>query len=757
MKKNILRKIFSVSFILVIVISVFSSVQAMNNTEVEKAGPNTTGEMVVSQNTIDGWAAAPGKANGGGETITSIKFIISKAGEEIKTISTNVEPELLPGDDSEDIPNSAKKYYPFSVDLSEQWPEGFVNGQSYEVCAKAYRTVGSGEQFYFSFGCPTYYTASTDISIDNPFDEIYVGEQKTVMVSSVNFDNRDNQEENDSDRDMDEDKSDGNGHDKSIGEGHDKAIGNGHNKDNEDNEGDQGNETNSLEWSSTPESKLEIVNVTENAAVFEGAEAGHAIIEARQGESNDTFPVKVLPVLPETIAIDVNETYNVFLRGVPQGESVSWEIISGYEFIEYDSSHHSDILPITGKSPGMIQLRAYIEDETGEKFYSNVSTVTVGNPAAHLSATDLTHTISVGETLDLSKYLVVNPSDADLFWKSKDNSVVVNNDGVITGMTPTDQYVEVAVYSGEHEVTFHIMVIQLITNMYFKEPSYAFEMDQFPLSLEGELIFDPIGVTNKVVHWRSSSEDIATVDPLTGSITAHSNGTTTITAVSTDGSGKEASTELTVGPVLIDTITISDEEINLMVGESISLDSLELDIQPEDAANIDLVWSIANDNIAGISTETGEQRLVGTSPGTTTLTVTAVDGGGASATITVNVLQPEIELNGLKFEQSTYTINVGQQLDLLQRLNYIPENATNKNVLWSTSDINSKYVSLNVMNGIVTGMSQGYAIITATSEDGQKTSKVLINVIANSGGSGGNNSGGETQKPIDNDQDQNSW
>lgn len=55
-----------------------------------------------------------------------------------------------------------------------------------------------------------------------------------------------------------------------------------------------------------------------------------------------------------------------------------------------------------------------------------------------------------------------------------------------------------------------------------------------------------------------------------------------------------------------------------------------------------------------------------------------------------------------------------------------PPNATNQKVTWSSD--HDEYATVNAENGLVTGVADGTAIITVTTEDGNKTAQSTITV-----------------------------
>lgn len=103
--------------------------------------------------------------------------------------------------------------------------------------------------------------------------------------------------------------------------------------------------------------------------------------------------------------------------------------------------------------------------------------------------------------------------------------------------------------------------------------------------------------------------------------------------------------------------------------------------------------------------------------GTQTVTVSY---GGKTATydITVNT----VPVAGITLNQSEQTLHVGETLQLMATIQ--PENATNKEYSWSTSDESIATVD---ENGLVTAVAEGSASITATA-DGDETITATCNI-----------------------------
>ena len=219
---------------------------------------------------------------------------------------------------------------------------------------------------------------------------------------------------------------------------------------------------------------------------------------------------------------------------------------------------------------------------------------------------------------------------------------------------------------------------------------------------------EPDDASNKDVEWSSSDPEVATVNG--GEVTAVGPGTATITVTTEDGN-KTASCTVTVTQ-LVTGVKLDQTEMTLVVGETGTLNAT---VEPENASNTNVVWSSDNAEVATV--DDGLVTAVG--PGTATITVTATDGSGVSASCTVKVIQP---VTGVTLDQTEMTLVVGETGTLKATVE--PENASNKNVVWSSE--NADVATVN--DGEVTAVGPGTATITVTTEDGKKTANCTVRV-----------------------------
>ena len=165
--------------------------------------------------------------------------------------------------------------------------------------------------------------------------------------------------------------------------------------------------------------------------------------------------------------------------------------------------------------------------------------------------------------------------------------------------------------------------------------------------------------------------------------------------------------------------------------------SLAMDLGTEDACYKRLKYSSSNDEVATVSND-GEVSAL--KAGNVEITV---DNGYTTLTkkITVVATGNVTEVSGVKLNTSSLTVEVGKSAFLYATVS--PSSATNKSVVWTSSNDNVAMVS---NKGQVVGLSTGSAVITATTQDGNKTAMAKVTVKKASGGSSstGSSTGGSS-------------
>lgn len=229
-------------------------------------------------------------------------------------------------------------------------------------------------------------------------------------------------------------------------------------------------------------------------------------------------------------------------------------------------------------------------------------------------------------------------------------------------------------------------------------------------------IVEPENAENKQVIWRSSDTGIATVKD--GLVTAVGDGKCTITVYTVDGQ-KTATCAVEVSTIYVKTITLPENAIGLIIGGTYQI---EPDISPFDAANAAIGYRVDKESVASVDKD---GKVTALAVGTAKVTVYALDGAGAKATLDVTVQEREVPVEGVSVSPSEdQVLKLGETLSL--KAVFRPADATNRKVSWSSDKTDVASVS---EKGVVTGKARGIANITVKTEDGGFEASVKVQVV----------------------------
>lgn len=172
--------------------------------------------------------------------------------------------------------------------------------------------------------------------------------------------------------------------------------------------------------------------------------------------------------------------------------------------------------------------------------------------------------------------------------------------------------------------------------------------------------------------------------------------------------------------VAVTGVSLDIFDLGLEVGQQVTLIAT---VKPDNATDKTVSWTSSDTKVAKVSDGT----VLAVAVGKATITVTTKDGG-KTATCTVTVMEPKPEtvaVTGVTLDKSTLNLEVGGTAKLTATV--APDNATNKNISWSSSD---EAVAKVGTDGTVTAVTAGTATITVKTEDGEKTATCTVTVTA---------------------------
>ncbi|MDR2651099.1 MAG: Ig-like domain-containing protein [Prevotellaceae bacterium] len=221
----------------------------------------------------------------------------------------------------------------------------------------------------------------------------------------------------------------------------------------------------------------------------------------------------------------------------------------------------------------------------------------------------------------------------------------------------------------------------------------------------------PENANGKVaVSWASNATNVATVNAITGEVTAVDAGVAIIVA-GLAGTNKTVSCIVTV-EVPAESVTVEPATLELLIGTKYTLTATVL---PDNATYKNVTWTSSATNIATVDEATGEVTAVGV--GVATITATS---GGKSATCSLTV--KPILVESVTIDDADFELEVGSTRTLTATV--LPDNATDKTVTWTSSATN--IATVDAATGEVRGIATGVATITATAGDKSSTLNVTI-------------------------------
>lgn len=222
----------------------------------------------------------------------------------------------------------------------------------------------------------------------------------------------------------------------------------------------------------------------------------------------------------------------------------------------------------------------------------------------------------------------------------------------------------------------------------------------------------PSDASNQSIVWTSSNPSVATVTD-NGLVAANAAGSAVIIATSRDGQFT-ATCQVTV-QVNMSAIILNSTSLILEKGDETTL---AVQITPEDATDKTLLWTVNDPTVASID---NSGKVVALKNGTTTIIVrNSDDTVKAECKVTVITSVVSVILN-----KNEMSLVMGQTEALIATI--LPEDASNKNVTWTSSNENVATIS---STGIITAINPGTTSIIVLTEDKSKTASCLVTVVS---------------------------
>lgn len=345
---------------------------------------------------------------------------------------------------------------------------------------------------------------------------------------------------------------------------------------------------------------------------------------------------------------------------------------------------------------------------------TKVLDVIVVQPAKSVKAQLDQETLSVGQTAQITAS--VSPEDATLqgvtYESRKPEVATVDENGVVTGVSRGSTTIRVKSEDGYVQTSVTVQV---------RQPAEEIQLELAKATLpEGKTATVkatvlPKDTNNKKLTWSSSDESIATVNR-EGRVKGIQPGTVTITAASAEVPEVTGSIDVQVVR-LAKSVAFEQKEYDVILGQTAQL---AVTVGPEDTTDKSVTYKSNNPKKVSVD-ENGVVTAL--AAGKATITATTADGSRRQATTVVRVIVP---VTGVHFDQTDARVGV----DYYRTLNAVlePEDATNHNMTWTSSDESIATITGTTNKPRVVGKHWGRCVVTGTTEDGGYTCSLNINV-----------------------------
>ena len=348
----------------------------------------------------------------------------------------------------------------------------------------------------------------------------------------------------------------------------------------------------------------------------------------------------------------------------------------------------------------------------GQQFIEREAAETPETPEApkevkvqQITLTPSTSSVVVGESLQITaKVLPENATNTTLKWKITPENVLKPTaaPGQFTAQQVGEALVRAEAADGsgitaECKVVVKPRLVQAISlNATQKNLIIG---DSFTLTAT----LSPENATNHNVIWKLVSGNAISLSN-TGVIQAKKVGEALVRAEAADGSGITAECKVVVKPRLVQAISLNATQKNLIIGDSFTLTAT---LSPENATNRNVIWKLVSGDAITLSSDGVIQAK---KVGEALVRAEAADGSGITAECKV-VVKPRM-VQSISLNATKKDLLVGETFTLTATA--MPENATNRNVIWKL--VSGNAISLS-NTGVIQAKKVGEALVRAEAAD----------------------------------------
>ncbi len=235
-------------------------------------------------------------------------------------------------------------------------------------------------------------------------------------------------------------------------------------------------------------------------------------------------------------------------------------------------------------------------------------------------------------------------------------------------------------------------------------------------TLQLNAIIQPNNASNLSVSWSIVNGTGSATINSSGLLTPTTVGTVTAYATANDGTNIFDSLQITIKPILANSISISSSSGD-EVAETQSI-QLNATVLPNNTTNQNVNWTVVNGT--GTATINSSGLLTGQTIGDVDVMATTTDGSNISDTLKVTVIELIIYVSSIEVKGENNQTNVPLNQNLQMQANILPTNATNTNFDWFI--LNGTGTATIDNSGLLSPTSVGNVTVKAVAQDGSNVS-----------------------------------
>jgi trimeric autotransporter adhesin len=469
-------------------------------------------------------------------------------------------------------------------------------------------------------------------------------------------------------------------------------------------------------WSSSAPTIASVSSAGVVTAVGVGTATISATVEGRVG----TVQAIVVPVPIATVSVTLGDS-SIILGQTTQGNAIARDIagnaLPGRVFTWASSAPTVATVStsglVTAVGEGLATITATSEGRSG-----SVEMSVGGRPVSTVTLTVPRNAIRVSETIqatavlrDSTGLIVVRP----ITWSTSAPTVAtVSSTGVITAVGVGSATITATSEGRSGTVAISASLIP-VTTVAVTVPRSGIRIGETVPATA--VLRDSAGtVVTRPITWSTSAATVATVSS-TGVITAVAAGSATITATS---EGRTGTVAMTITPIPVTTVTVTTPVSTFRVGEGTQATAVLRD-SAGTVVTRPITWSSSAPTVATVSA-TG--AIAGVGEGTATITATSE---GRTGTVALTITGRPVETVTVTVPRTG--IRVGENVQATAVLRDITGAIVTRPVTWTTS---APAVATVSSTGVITSLTPGSAVITATSEgkSGTVTMAITLRPVA---------------------------